>query len=466
VVREMNDYHFGKNRIQPTIEKLVQSKKANIIFFAGILVFTFLYMLFLNSKTPLIADDYVYTFIFGTSSPVGSIGDIIKSQITYYMTWGGRVVAESLTQLFVFWGKNVFNVANSLCYIVFILAIYFNALGRKIRPVMLLLVTIMVWFFTPMFGQTVMWITGSCNYLWCGTIILLAILPFRLYEEKQSGLLKSVWFGIVMIPLFFLSGITNENTAGGMILIMLLLCYSYYKQKIKIPIFAYTGLAFSILGFLCMIFAPGNGLRADNESAVAEVTALVGSNPMITRLSYFAFNLYSLMPLIIIAVITLVFLYRAKGKKGAVIFGIFTIAAAASMVVMLAPPKFPPRAMFGLVSFLIIAVVYALDQLEFSRKITKARVFIPACFILIYYGMSLGYAGIDAVIVMRHYEARVAIIEEHQDADFIAVPAIVPLTSYNGLYGLRDVQADPNHWVNRALADYYGVSNIILQQGK
>ncbi|KNZ43076.1 DUF3329 domain-containing protein [Acetobacterium bakii] len=441
------------------------SKTKGYLFFA-VLIFTFVYMVFLNIKTPLIADDYVYTFIFGTPIPVGSIEDIVKSQITYYMSWGGRVVAESLTQLFVFWGKSVFNVANSLCYTVFILAIYFNAVGRKIRPVMLLTVTIMVWFFTPMFGQTVMWITGSCNYLWCGTIILLAILPFRLYEEKQTRALKSIWFGIVMIPLFFLSGITNENTAGGMILIMLLLCFVYYKRKIKIPVFAYTGLAFSVLGFLCMIFAPGNGLRADNESAVAEVTALVGSNPMITRFSYFAYNLYALMPLIIIAVIAFLFLYRAKGKKGAVIFGIFTIAAAASMLVMLAPPKFPPRAMFGLVSFMIIAVIYALDQLEFSRKITTARVFIPACFMLLYYGMSLGYAGVDAVIVMRHYEARVAIIEEQRGADYIAVPAIVPLTSYNGLYGLRDVQADPNHWVNRALADYYGVSNIILQQGK
>jgi len=452
-IKHIHNSHISKNI----------ATKNRVILFGAILIITFGYMLFLNMKTPLIADDYVYTFIFGTTTPVTSVGDIIKSQWSYYMTWGGRVVAESLTQLFMFWGKDVFNVVNSLCYIVFILAIYFNAVGRKIRPGMLLLVTILVWFFMPMFGQTVMWITGSCNYLWCGTLILLAILPFRLYEERQSKILKGIGFAIAMIPLFFLSGITNENTAGGMILSMLLFCLVYNKRKIKIPFFAYTGIFVSICGFLGMIFAPGNGLRVNNESAVAEVTALVGSNPVITRLSYFANNLYALMPLIIIAAIAFVLLYSAKGKKGTLMYWIFVIAAAASMLVMLAPPKFPPRAMFGLVSFIIIAVVYALDQIEIFRKGLKGFFMLPVYFILLYYTMSLGVVAFDAITVMGQFETRVIIIQEHKDENYIGVPGIVPLTSHNGMYGLRDVQTDPNHWVNRALANYYGVSNIILK---
>lgn len=274
----MNSDRFGKKYGNRAIQNLIESRKTNLILFWVIVAVTFAYMVFLNSKTPLIADDFVYTFIFATSTPVMSFGDIVTSQISYYMTWGGRVVAETLTQLFMFLGKDVFNVANSLCYIVFCLAVYFLAMGRRIRFELVLLTTILVWFFIPMFGQTVMWLTGSCNYLWCGTIILLALLPFRLYEEKQTRLLNSIWFAVLMIPLFFTSGITNENTAGGMILIMLLYCGVNIKRKIRIPAFAYTGLLFSIAGFLCMLFAPGNSLRVANESAVAEVTMMVGSN--------------------------------------------------------------------------------------------------------------------------------------------------------------------------------------------
>lgn len=445
------------------LKKIKYDVKFERILFIVFLGITFFYMLFLNTKTPLIADDYVYTFMFGTSIPVIAITDIIQSQLTYYATWGGRIVAESLTQLFVFWGKSVFNIANSVCYIVFILSIYFNAVGRKIKPMLLLAVIVITWFFIPMFGQTVMWLTGSCNYLWCGTLVLMSVVPFRLYEEKQTKALKSIWFSIATVPLFFISGITNENTAGGMILIMILFCVLYYKRGMKIPAFAFVGLFFSISGFLCMIFAPGNVLRVDNESAVAEVTKIVGSNPIITRLSYFGYNLYDLMPLIIIAVVAFMLLYKCKEKQSLYIFGIFSFAAAASLIVMLVPPKFPPRAMFGLVAFIIIAIIYAIDQFKISQRMIKKFVVTPSIIIVFYYIMSLGYVGIDSIMVMKQYEVRVAIIEDHKDEKYIELPKIEPLTSHNGLYGLRDVQLDPNHWVNRALADFYGVENIILK---
>lgn len=212
-----------------------------------------------------------------------------------------------------------------------------------------------------------------------------------------------------------------------------------------------------------MILAPGNELRVENEVSVEAVTAIVGSNPIIIRISYFANDLTLLMPLVIIAAIAFVFLYNSKGKKERLIYWIFIVAAAASMIVMLAPPKFPPRAMFGLAAFIIIAVVYVLDQLELTKDRFKSFVFIPACFILLYYLMSLGYAGVDAITVAKQYEARMVIVEEHKNDSFIAVPSIIPLTNHNGMYGLKDIQSDPDHWANRAFADYYGIANIILK---
>lgn len=459
----MDNHHLVKNYENRLIQNLLESRKTNLIIFWAIVAITFIYMVFLNIKTPLIADDFVYTFIFGTSMPVMNLGDIINSQISYYTTWGGRVVAETLTQLFMFLGKDFFNLANSLCYVIFCLAVYFLAVGRRIRFELLLLTTVLIWLFIPMFGQTVMWLTGSCNYLWCGTIILLAILPFRFYEEKQTKRLCSIWFALVMAPLFFISGITNENTAGAMILIMLMFGVVYYKRKIGIPAFAYTGLFFSICGFLSMIFAPGNSLRVENESAVAEVTMMVGSNPIITRLSYFAYNLYALMPLVILAAIAFVLLRNEKDRSAWTNFGIFTVAAAAAMVVMLAPPKFPPRAMFGLAAFLIIAVVYAAGQLKLTPERIRKFVLISGATVVLFYIMSWGYVGVDAITVNKQYISRVQVIKEHKNEALIQVPEIVPLSSHNGMYGLKDVQLDPNHWVNRALADYFGVPNIVRQ---
>jgi len=144
-------------------------------------------------------------------------------------------------------------------------------------------------------------------------------------------------------------------------------------------------------------------------------------------------------------------------------FAIFVVAATAAMLVMLLPPKFPPRAMFGLAAFLIIAIVYALGQVELNLARIKKNIAFPAMVLLLFYVLSLGYVGIDAITVNKKYQARIQMIEEHRGEEVIALPAIMVLDSHNGMYGLKDIQADPNHWVNRALADYFGVPNIVLK---
>ena len=102
----MNNDRVGKKYGNRAIQNLMESPKTNRIIFGAIVAVTFIYMVFLNIKTPLIADDFVYTFIFGTSTPVMSFGDIVVSQISYYTTWGGRVAAEVFTQTFMFLGKD------------------------------------------------------------------------------------------------------------------------------------------------------------------------------------------------------------------------------------------------------------------------------------------------------------------------------------------------------------------------
>lgn len=66
----MNSDRFGKKYGNRAIQNLIESRKTNLILFGLIVAVTFAYMVFLNSKTPLIADDFVYTFIFATSTPV------------------------------------------------------------------------------------------------------------------------------------------------------------------------------------------------------------------------------------------------------------------------------------------------------------------------------------------------------------------------------------------------------------
>ena len=106
-----------------------------------------------NLQTALIADDYNYRFIFGTANQrVEHIFDIIESMRAHYHTMNGRLILHSLTQLFLLWGKPVFNVVNTVGYLLFTGLIYWHCKGTgRHSPALYFGVHLMVWFFIPVY---------------------------------------------------------------------------------------------------------------------------------------------------------------------------------------------------------------------------------------------------------------------------------------------------------------------------
>ena len=80
-------------------------------------------MLLLNAHTPLMMDDYDYSFSWSTGERVSGLVDVIASQAVHYRLWGGRSVVHTLAQLFLLLGKPVFNVANAAMYILLLLEV-------------------------------------------------------------------------------------------------------------------------------------------------------------------------------------------------------------------------------------------------------------------------------------------------------------------------------------------------------
>ena len=72
----------------------------------------------LNFLTPLYHDDFVYKFMFEGGAvdydhPIGSIGDIVASQVDHYTSVNGRSIVHFLVQLFTgLLGKTVFNLGD------------------------------------------------------------------------------------------------------------------------------------------------------------------------------------------------------------------------------------------------------------------------------------------------------------------------------------------------------------------
>ncbi len=110
-------------------------KRMSLDAYLSILInFGTLFCLYLlNRFTPMIADDYDYSFIFWTNQRLENINDIVISMSRYYMLWGGRLVPQTLAQVFLLFDGSVFDVVNSIAGVAFINCIYFLSVGRQNR---------------------------------------------------------------------------------------------------------------------------------------------------------------------------------------------------------------------------------------------------------------------------------------------------------------------------------------------
>jgi len=366
-----------------------RNKRSNSIVWIMSILVCFLAVFFLNLLTPFISDDFAYLFVYGEDTRVQTIGDAFRSQVNHYNMWGGRSVVHFIAQVLLLLPYWVADLLNSIMYMAYVFLIYLHINGNKKNSLgLFLLINLAIWFFQPVIGDTLFWITGSANYLWGTCFILLFLLPYRLYNGKVTGRLKLAFFSVSMLVMGLIAGWTNENTAGAMILLTILFLFYYRKEGWETPLWAYTGLLSSIIGFVIMIAAPGNFVRAGEAGSLSLYV-------MAYRLfnTTFTFVYYCIPPLFASVIAIIVFRhYRKDGQAKDINYYslLYFIAAFAAIYAMLLSPTFPRRALFGVVTFMIIGsgiYVYNLDyskafvrQLRFSILVAGL-----VCFLFTYY---------------------------------------------------------------------------------
>ena len=331
----------------------------------GIILIIFIF----NVYTPMIADDYSY------SNGIFSVTDIVKSQYNHYFNWGGRSVAHFLAQLWLLIGKPLFNVANTMIYLIFIILVNFHITGtfKKFNPLLFIVTNITFWILTPAWGQNFLWLTGSCNYLWTSTIILVFIIPFRIHLENNEWKLNLA-LSILYFFLGLIAGWCNENS--GAALLFFFIGYFIIK-KIKKEMFnLFEILSFFgfLIGFIFLISAPGNYIRL---GVINEINQR--SDPIFITFAVRILDISKMFlsyGIIFIFVLVLIILDIA-GKKiqflSFTIFGfninfsyqkqnklksftyIYVLAAFAGAYSMVLAPGFPLRAYFIIIVFSIIS---------------------------------------------------------------------------------------------------------------
>lgn len=365
-------FNLENNKLEIFFDHLfniVRSKLGYVLTLSIIFIAIF----FLNRLTPLIGDDYVYSFIFSTTDKIASLNDIVNSQILHYNIWGGRSVVHFILQLVLLLNNQLFNnIINTTVFIVFLNVVQFHVLGKiKYKTSIIIIIFCLTFLLQPAFGETVLWLTGSINYMWGTTIILCFLLPYRIYRNanKKNNLLE---FSLSIIFLLFgiIAGWTNENTSISIICMIALFIYSYKKQGWKIPLWSITGLIGASIGFVIMVIAPGNFARA---SAAGPTTIFLLLYRTLTYTELFIIYLSVLnLGLIIFAILNL------NGRKikffNNLVFVslIYAIGLLISIYSMIFSPTFPPRAWFGTITLNIILFGIMFNNLRYNLKLTNA----------------------------------------------------------------------------------------------
>ena len=427
------------------------------IFILAILVVVFLLMLNLNHFTTYLADDFAYRYIFSGELPthqlkeIGGLNSILVSQYQHYLIKNGRFVAHTIVQFFMQYPKLVFNLFNSLAFVV--LGLLVDLLGKfflkrkTTAPSMLVFIFISLWFILPEFGASVLWLSGACNYLWTALIYLLFIY-FNL--KKRSTTIFTVLLASI---LGFATGATNENSGPAAVLIVLLFIgCDWLFQHIKPQVPQLLSIGMAAVGFGLMMASPGSQNRGQMTLTVATIV----------RNTRDMFNMsaqqFSLWYLVIILLLVFLFYEKVPLKSPLQELLIFLTAHLASLYALVLSPQHPLRTMFGAALFLLIPIVslmyQALANIKRPLKIVG----------LLLFGLLFlaGYQRAFTAIQYNYQETQqqVAIFKRHRNEN-VTVKLLTPIKKMHNPYGTtRGLNDTADDWANQWVAAYYQVHSI------
>ena len=213
-------------------------------------------MYVMNTLTPFKEDDMAYSVI-----PSGSLREFCSSLVDHFMTTNGRfadVVANVFCALL---GKPVFNVCNALVFgLMAHLVALLSAGRRSLMALTLFLAVVGVCYPVP--GETMLWVAGSCNYLWAVTASLALIYYLLNHKDGPLG-----WGRAVLLLLgAFIAGNFNEATSFG-VFAGLFLYYAFNRRKVdRRVVIAMVGY---LLGVAMIVASPGAWSRMAEGSGEA-----------------------------------------------------------------------------------------------------------------------------------------------------------------------------------------------------
>lgn len=467
-----------------TVSDMVQAaKKHHFVLFVFFAVFVLI--LFCNLYTPKVFfDDYTYSYFFtmkGSISPqlmnpslrIKSLMDIVSSMYCHYMVWGGRIIADSIAQLFLMEDHLVlFDICNSLIFCLLIYLICVNACRSYRVPAWIVLLSFcLYWFLSPVMAETTLWLIGACNYLWTTTLILLAVTLYRMDSIRNANLFQKILF----ILLCLAAGWSNENTSLALPVYIVIVLIQQRQKHLSPTVWHYLGLVFAVIGYILLLVSPGNYLRYSilnhGQSTTFIHSVVAGELPGRIRecIRIIIYYYYKAFLLDIGLFLALLYMDRRKKQLSAefkIDWILFLLASLGINFSMIASPFYPPRSSEGVLVFLIIDLCMVIFEL--SRTANPAWSAVPLAAAVLLAAGSL-YHSLPAIYAQGTYERYIETVLEskknsNEDVVISYHASSLPQDTHavTFFHGEIDLTESSQNDGNIVLANYYGVRSVLV----
>lgn len=365
------------------IKKLSIIKKYILFFLCLVVMATiFIYIFNINRFSGLTADDFLYHFVYTGEWPAKggpqvyrNLWDWLVAIYNHMTLWNARLTSTFFTILAMQFPKYIFNVVNTLFFLILGLEMNILATGKRVfrYPLQLLLTYLLMWFFLSGFGSTVLWVSGAANYLWATTVILAFFIPYRFNYHVKKHFTLMAW---AIVGLGILAGMSNEVGSATSILVVGFFTY-FNRPKGVLNDFWWkiVGVLATIFAFLTMIVL---SLGSSESEIYGEKDGLIYHISQILSNTMTNSGILFLVSIVLGSVVLFsqpnffrsIFSKRDLTEdEGSTLSGIiFFVSALAGVGAMAISPALFPRLWFAVNVLLMISILNFLTSYQMLRK--------------------------------------------------------------------------------------------------
>lgn len=433
--------------------RINKSRKVLCAFYVAVFGFIFL----CNTLTLKLVDDFSYSYSWADGTRVTSILDIFGSMAAHAQTMNGRLVAHGVVQFFLMLPDWIFDIVNTLMFILPIpLIVHIGQEKGERNNLLHIGAFCAMWVYELAFGQVNLWLDGACNYLWNVGLGMLFIIPYVDYyvfdgqTEKFSSLLSAPF-----LILSFVMGCWGESGSAAFIFMAAALtalgCIWQHKKLRPIHL---AGILLAVVGYITIYLAPAQAGKGGSLSL----------SSLCFGLAYCLWRLSDMWTLVVAFAILLILNWRnGTDKKRIVLALVFFLGAMCANFLLIFAASYPYRVALSATVLLITANVILLNGI-FNQGVYRAVAVSMLVLLVLTTPVQMFWGALDIYQTYSSMKANEEyLIQCAEDGvKDVVLPIVNPDTKYSAIWGLQYLSAETaNTWPNDAMAKYFGLDSIL-----